>query len=76
VSKVVKIPVVGIGGIATIDDAMEFFISGARAVQIGTANFYNPSVSMQILDALPDALAALGARTVGEIVGTITGARG
>ena len=42
----------GIGGIATIDDVMEFLVTGATAVQIGTANFYNPKVSMQILDAL------------------------
>jgi len=67
----VKIPVIGIGGIATIDDAMEFFVTGASAVQIGTANFYNPTVTMQILDALPSALAELGAKTASEIVGTL-----
>jgi len=71
--KAVKIPVIGIGGIATVDDAMEFFVTGASAVQIGTANFYNPTVTMQILDALPSALAELGAKTVGEIVGTLAG---
>ena len=69
--KAVKIPVIGIGGIATIDDAMEFFVTGASAVQIGTANFYNPTATMQILDALPSALAELGAKTVGEITGTL-----
>ena len=53
VAQAVKIPLVGIGGIATIDDVMEFLVTGATAVQIGTANFYNPTVSMQILDALP-----------------------
>ena len=51
----------GIGGIATIDDVMEFLVAGATAVQIGTANFYNPTVSIEILDALPAALADLGA---------------
>jgi dihydroorotate dehydrogenase (NAD+) catalytic subunit len=71
VSKAVKIPLVGIGGIATIDDVMEFLITGATAVQIGTANFYNPKVSTQILDALPAALAELGARSVAEVVGTL-----
>ena len=55
VAQAVKIPLVGIGGIATIDDVMEFLVAGATAVQIGTANFYNPTVSMQILDALPAA---------------------
>ena len=71
VAKAVRIPLVGIGGIATIDDAMEFFVTGATAVQIGTANFYNPTASMQILDALPAALAELGAASVAEIVGTL-----
>ena len=63
VAQAVKIPLIGIGGIATIDDVMEFLVAGATAVQIGTANFYNPTVSMQILDALPAALAELGARS-------------
>ena len=71
VAKAVKIPLVGIGGIATIDDVMEFLVTGATAVQIGTANFYNPKVSMQILDALPAALASLGATSVGQVVGTL-----
>jgi dihydroorotate dehydrogenase (NAD+) catalytic subunit len=71
VAKAVKIPLVGIGGIATIDDTMEFLVTGATAVQIGTANFYNPKVSMQILDALPAALAELGATSVAEVVGTL-----
>ena len=71
VSKAVKIPLIGIGGIATIDDVMEFLVTGATAVQIGTANFYNPKTSLQILDALPAALASLGARSVAEVVGTL-----
>jgi dihydroorotate dehydrogenase (NAD+) catalytic subunit len=71
VAKAVKIPLVGIGGIATIDDAMEFLVTGATAVQIGTANFYNPTASLQILDALPAALAELGAASVTEVVGTL-----
>ena len=56
----------GIGGIATVDDVMEFLVAGATAVQIGTANFYNPKASMQILDALPAALAELGASVVAK----------
>ena len=71
VAAAVKIPLVGIGGIATIDDVMEFLVTGATAVQIGTANFYNPKACLQILDALPAALAELGASTVGEVVGTL-----
>jgi dihydroorotate dehydrogenase (NAD+) catalytic subunit len=71
VARAVCIPVMGIGGIATIDDVMEFLVSGATAVEIGTANFYNPTVTIQILDALPAALAELGATSVAEIIGTI-----
>ena len=69
--KAVKIPIIGIGGIETIDDAMEFFVTGVSAVQVGTANFYNPTATMQILDALPSALSELGAKTAAEIVGTL-----
>ncbi|MDR3198661.1 MAG: dihydroorotate dehydrogenase [Planctomycetaceae bacterium] len=69
--KAVKIPVLGIGGIETIDDVMEFFITGASAVQIGTANFYNPTATIQILDALPNALKELGAENIAEIIGTL-----
>jgi dihydroorotate dehydrogenase (NAD+) catalytic subunit len=71
VSQVVKTPIMGIGGIATIDDVMEFLVTGATAVQIGTANFYHPTASMEILDALPNALAQLGATTIAEVVGTL-----
>ncbi len=67
-----SIPVVGIGGIATLDDVMEFLVAGASAVQIGTANFYNPGVTMSILDGLPAALDQLGASRVSDVVGTLT----
>ncbi len=73
VFQAVDVPLVGIGGIATIDDVMEFLVAGASAVQIGTANFYNPTVSTQILDALPVALAELDAGCVADVVGTIEG---
>ena len=72
-ARAVRIPVMGIGGIATIDDVMEFLVTGATAVQIGTASFYNPAVTTQILDALPKAIAELGASSVEEIVGSLKG---
>jgi dihydroorotate dehydrogenase (NAD+) catalytic subunit len=71
VARAVKIPIMGIGGIATVDDVMEFLVTGATAVQIGTANFYNPKASIEILDALPVALAELGVQSVDEVVGTL-----
>lgn len=64
-------PIIGIGGIATIDDVMEFLVAGASAVQLGTVNFYNPTASMTVLDALPAAIADLDAASVAEIVGTL-----
>ena len=73
VSRAVRVPIVGVGGISTIDDVMEFLVAGASAVQLGTVNFFAPTASMRIVDALPGALASLGATSVGEIVGTIGG---
>lgn len=72
VARAVSTPLMGIGGIATIDDVMEFLVAGATAVQLGTVNFYNPTATMQILDALPTALQQLGAASVTEIVGTLS----
>ena len=71
VSRAVNIPIIGIGGIQSIDDVMEFFLVGATAVQIGTANFYNPSLANHLSRELPAALQTLGAESVAEIVGTL-----
>jgi dihydroorotate dehydrogenase (NAD+) catalytic subunit len=72
VACAVDIPIVGIGGIATIDDVMEFLVAGATAVQIGTANYYDPTVSTRLVAELPAALAELNAVSVTEIVGTLS----
>ena len=50
--RAVKIPIIGIGGIARVEDALEFIIAGARAVQVGTANFYDPGTSVRIVEGL------------------------
>ncbi|HJT36513.1 MAG TPA: dihydroorotate dehydrogenase [Pirellulales bacterium] len=71
VARAVATPVIGIGGIATLDDVMEFLVTGATAVQLGTVNYYRPKASMEILDGLPSALVELGAQSVREIVGTL-----
>ncbi len=71
VAQAVDIPLVGIGGIATIDDVMEFLVCGATAVQVGTANYYDPTVSERLVDQLPTALTEAGVGRVDEIVGTI-----
>jgi dihydroorotate dehydrogenase (NAD+) catalytic subunit len=71
IAKAVKTPIIGVGGIATIDDVMEFLVAGATAVQIGTANFYNPRATIELLDALPTALNQAGANSISEIIGTL-----
>jgi dihydroorotate dehydrogenase (NAD+) catalytic subunit len=70
-AQAVDTPIIGIGGIATIDDVIEFFVAGASAVQLGTVNFYNPRASMEVLDALPAALAEAGASRVADVVGSL-----
>jgi len=71
VASQVGVPVIGVGGIANIDDMMEFLVAGASAIQIGTANYYDPLVSLKLIRKLPNALAAIGAASVREIVGTL-----
>jgi dihydroorotate dehydrogenase (NAD+) catalytic subunit len=71
VARAVDAPVIGIGGIATADDAMEFFVAGASAVQVGTANYYHPTAAIDVLDGLPARFAALGARSMADVVGTL-----
>jgi dihydroorotate dehydrogenase (NAD+) catalytic subunit len=71
VARKVGVPIIGIGGIATLDDVLEFLIAGASAVQLGTVNFYQPTAAERIVAALPEALARLNARSVAEIVGTL-----
>jgi dihydroorotate dehydrogenase (NAD+) catalytic subunit len=71
VHSAVPIPIIGIGGIANLDDVMQFIVAGASAIQIGTANYYDPRVSTRILDQLPEAVRSLGAKSVSEIVGSL-----
>lgn len=71
VRSAVDVPIIGIGGIANLDDVMQFIVAGASAIQIGTANYYDPKASMRIVDELPAAIASLGASSVAEIVGTL-----
>jgi dihydroorotate dehydrogenase (NAD+) catalytic subunit len=71
VARNVPVPVIGIGGLASIEDVMEFLVAGASAVQLGTVNFYAPKAAQQIVEQLPAALTQLGASSVTEIVGTL-----
>jgi len=69
--RAVKIPVVGIGGIATASDALEFLIAGATAVQVGTANFVNPSCTMEILDGIGRYLDRHGIARIADLIGSL-----
>ena len=71
VAKAVSIPVVGLGGICTASDAIEFLMAGATAIEVGTANFLDPSVTLKIRDGINVWLDAHGCESVSEIVGCI-----
>ena len=70
------LPVIGIGGIADADDAMEFLVAGASAIQVGTATFYDPTASERLLDDLARYVGELGAGSVREVVGTLRSNQG
>lgn len=71
VAKAVGIPVVGLGGIMTAEDAIEFLMCGATAIEVGTANFIDPAVTMKIRDGINDWLERHGCHSVAEIIGAI-----
>ncbi len=71
VAKTVKIPVIGLGGISCAKDAIEFLMAGATAIEIGTANFLDPAVSIKVRDGINEWLDAHGCQSVSEIIGVI-----
>ena len=71
VAKAVKIPVVGLGGIMTAEDAIEFLMAGATAIEIGTANFIDPGVTIKVRDGINDWLDRHGCRSVQENIGVL-----
>lgn len=66
----VSVPVIGIGGIMTAQDALEFLVLGAKAVQIGTANFINPRATMEIIEGIEEYLTGIKLKDVNDIIGT------
>ena len=71
VAKAVKIPVVGLGGIMDATDAIEFLLAGASAIQIGTANFIDPAVTIKVVDGINSYLDENGFKSVKDIIGLI-----
>jgi dihydroorotate dehydrogenase (NAD+) catalytic subunit len=71
VARKSKIPIIGIGGIMSVEDALEFLIAGATAIQVGTANFINPRVTTEIIDGIEAFLAARSIDKLTDIIGTL-----
>lgn len=71
VARTVKVPVIGIGGIRRAEDALEFFIAGAAAVQIGTANFIDPRAALDVIAGIEHFLRQHGIRDIADLVGTL-----
>jgi dihydroorotate dehydrogenase (NAD+) catalytic subunit len=71
VVQAVKIPVIGIGGIMTASDALEFLIVGARAVQVGTANFVDPAAMLTIIDGIEAFLVEEGLEDINQLIGSL-----
>ena len=71
VAKAVKLPIIGMGGIASAEDAIEFIMAGATAVSVGTANFRNPSVTLDVIKGIEEFMKAQGINDISEIRGCV-----
>ena len=71
VANAVKIPIIGMGGICTAEDAMEFILAGATAVSIGTANFSNPYTTVEVIDGIEAYMRRHGVEDINELIGLV-----
>lgn len=71
VAKAVKVPVIGLGGIMNEKDAIEFFLAGARAIEIGTANFIDPAITVKVANGISHWLDKHGCKSIDEIIGQL-----
>lgn len=71
VAQAVNIPIIGMGGISCAEDAIEFILAGASAVSVGTANFHNPAVTMEVIDGIEDYMKKNGFTSVKDMVGIV-----
>ena len=70
-AKAVKLPIIGMGGISCVEDAIEFILAGASAVSVGTANFHNPSITMEIVDGIEEYMRRQGFEKITDMVGIV-----
>jgi dihydroorotate dehydrogenase (NAD+) catalytic subunit len=70
-ARAVPLPIIGMGGIVTAEDALEFILAGATAVAVGTANFINPRATLDVLDGLEAFLAEQGIGRLTELIGRV-----
>ena len=71
VANAIKLPIIGMGGITSAEDAIEMILAGASAVAVGTANFHNPAVTMEIIDGIEEYMKRNGFNAVSEMVGLV-----
>lgn len=71
VANAVKLPIIGMGGISTAEDAIEFLLAGATAVSVGTANFFNPYATVEIADGIENYMRTYGVEDVNELIGAV-----
>ena len=70
-AQAVQIPIIGMGGISTAEDALEMILAGATAVSVGTANFHNPAVTMEIIEGIREYMEQNGVEDIGELIGGV-----
>ena len=71
VAQAVDLPIIGMGGIATAEDALEFILAGATAVSVGTTNFYNPTATVEIVDGIGEYMRTYGVKDIRELIGAV-----
>ena len=75
VAHAVSIPIIGMGGVMTVDDVLEMFLAGASAVAVGTANFTDPYICPKLIDALPQRMDELGIESIEQLIAEVKEAR-
>jgi dihydroorotate dehydrogenase (NAD+) catalytic subunit len=72
VAKAVPLPIIGMGGIVTGEDALEFILAGASAVAVGTANFMNPQATLEVLSGIESVMAEQGVADIKDLIGKVS----